>query len=294
MTSDILAAMAPLPNTKIVNWALPEAAFLPRNRHTLIEVARIFGSLTIGLETMTPEIVQAATDACKEVGRFGPKPELYLKWSPLHNCEAIPYRWAEGRAPSIYNADFWVEVRRFQDWQNMVVANAGIIPVAGFLIDREAIKVLPGDDKWNAGLLQIQRVFDSMITAYYGDIPRYVYMLGDSGQYNMGDSPGNKGTRLYFPLDPVNQLRRLAGWEKHPDYQGDRAVYVSTGCGYEGTFGKPGPWNNHLEIPLPHFRNLGAAFAGGNAAAIFYPSILNADVWNPDELLGAFAEGAGA
>ena len=168
--------------------------------------------------------------------------------------------------------------------------------VAGFLIDREAIKVKPGyaDDAnaWNADLLQMQRVFDAIITGYHGDIPRYVYMLGDSGQYNMNDSPGNKGTRLYFPQDPLNQVARLIGWEKHPDYQDDRAVLISTGCGYEGTPEDQGPWHNHMKIPLNHFWNLGEAFESGKAAAIFYPSILSDDVWNPIGLFAAFAEGA--
>lgn len=294
MISDILAAMKPLPNVTIINWALPESAFLPENRHTLIEVARIFGSLTIGLETMTPEIIQAAAEACSEVGRFGPEPELYLTWSPLHNCEAIPDRWPKDLAPTQNDWRFWREVQRFFEWWDMirVAVDEGVL-VAGFLIDREAIKVSTADDEWNANLLQMQRTFDSMIAARY-DVPRYVYMLGDSGQYNMGDSPGNKGTRLYFPLDSAAQLGRLAGWKTNPDYDGDRAVYISTGCGYEGTVLNPGPWNNHLEVPLAHFHSLGEAFADGHAAAIFYPSILNADVWNPIELFGAFGEGAGA
>ena len=296
MANDVLAAMEPLPDTKIINWALPESAYLPENRHTLIEVARIFGSITIGLETMTEEIIRAAVDACREVGRFGPMPWLYLKWSPLHNCEAIPDRWPKNLAPNQNDWHFWDEVLRFFKWWDMVsvAVDEGVF-VAGFLIDREAIKVSPDDDEWNANLLQMQRTFDSMIAARY-DVPRYVYMLGESGQFNMTDSPGNKGTRLYFPLAPDDQLQRLNGWATKPDFADDRAVFVSIGCGYEGSPDVQGPWNNHLEVPLEHYRNLGRAFADGptNVAAIVYPSILGADVWNPIECFAAFAEGAGS
>lgn len=291
MTSDVLAAMTKPTNVQIIQWGLPEAAF--KDRHALIQIARIFGSITIEVETMTPGSVQAAAEACRFVGRFGPMPSIVLQWSPLHNCEAIPDRWPSEGAPTIYCAPFWDEMRRFFSWMSMLRNHAPGIPVTAFIVDHEQIKVSVDNDEWNANLLLMHRILDYHITSNkHDDIPRYVYMLGDSGQFNLPDTPGNKGTRLYHPFAPGDQLRRINGWNTNSKYADDCAVFVAIGCGYEGPPEDQGPWNNHLVVTDEHYGRLGAAFAGGPATVILYPSILNTDVCDPIECFAAFAEGA--
>ncbi len=282
MTSDILAAMAPLP-FPCYSWPLPEV----RMGITLLDWTRVTHAVSLRGETCTEEEVRYAAEACRQVNRFHPKipATIAVNWSPYQGATYTPLEWGQQVFKDL--GAFCDKLRLIRQW-------AGDVRVSAVLFDHEKWKV-KHEEPWDKELDTKYDAFYWYAELIFPDAAIYLYGRGESGQRLTGNELGDgTSTRLYWPDDGVKQQGLIEGRRRNPAHpDGPLSWWVALGWSrdhFENGQIQP------VEYALSNDQVLGATIAENapHEPVILYPSPFDPRLTDPWDHFAAFAEGAGS
>ncbi len=290
MTSDILAAMEPLP-FPCYSWPV-RLKDLQQNDTVWVSWARVTHAISLSGVTCDKEDVEYAAWACREVNRFNPAilATIALNFSPYQHATYEADEWSE---------DVVTDLMVYRDKLLAIRGWAGDVTVSAVLLDHERWKVadvlvanrIALDIKYNVFYWVAKDIFPAANV--------YLYMRGESGQHLTGNELGDgTSTRLYWPDDWVKQEGLINGRRANPAHtDGPLLWWIALGWS-RGHFK-----NGHklpVEYPLDNDRRLGAKIAeavapmvpSNNEPVILYPSPWGDELTDPWQHVAAFWEGA--